>query len=181
MKKSKKPAEIQVQELAEFVGAAARMLTANSSSGVDDKRLLMEIGFSEEVADSIAEGARIVKRRKVEPEAQPVITVERLDRLFQDAERNGDNRAAFKVLRERSKLLGTADHVRPLPEHERIKRPRTATEEALEQLGPVGRAQLDRDFRRELFRRTGRLPNGSRPATTGSAEMKPGPGPATSD
>jgi hypothetical protein len=169
MKRSKTPVEIQVPVLAEFVATVARMVGSNSSSRAEDKKLLMEMGFSEEGALSISEGVRgrPAGQRKVGTEPQPLTAAERLDRLIKIAQRNGDDRSALKLLQERSKLLGTADDVRLAPGHERLRRPRTATEEALEELGPVGREQLNREFRGRLFELTGRLPDGSKPPASG--------------
>ena len=173
MKKNKTPVEIQAPVIAEFVAEMARALRAVSPSGAEDIRLLMEAGLSEEVALAISEGVRGVggQGRKLDCEVRPVTTAERLDRLFEDLRRKGDDVAAFRVLRERNRLPVSEDRARPLTDHIRMKLPRTASQEALEELGPAGRWKFDRECRQRLFKLTGRRPDGSKPPASARPEV----------
>lgn len=167
MKKNKTPVEIQAPSLAEFVAEVARALRAVSPSGAEDKRLLMESGFSEEVAFGISAGVRGIggAGRTLDSEVRPGTTAERLDRVYEDLRRKGDEVAAARVLRERNRSPFNEDRVPPLSDRIRTRLPRTASQEALEELGPTGRWQFDQECRQRLFELTGRHPNGSKPAS----------------
>lgn len=183
MKKNKTPLEIQAPVLAEFVAEVARALRAVSPSGAQDKRLLMESGFSEEVALAISAGIRGIggAGRNLDSEVRPGTTAERLDRLYEDLRRKGDEVAAARLLRERNRLPFSEDRVPPLSDRVRTKLPRTASQEALEELGPTGRWQLDRECRQKLFKLTGRHPNGSKPRASETPEAKSAAGRVRTD
>lgn len=183
MKKNKTPMEIQAPVLAEFVAEVARALRAVSPSGAQDKRLLMESGFSEEVALAISAGVRGIggAGRNLDSGVRPGTTAERLDRLYEDLRRKGDEVAAARVLRERNRLPVSEDRVPPLSDHVRTKLPRTASQEALEELGPTGRWQFDRECRQRLFKLTGRHPNGSKPPASATPEAKSAAGRVRTD
>ncbi|MFI5198248.1 MAG: hypothetical protein ACHQJD_06485 [Thermoanaerobaculia bacterium] len=180
MKRNKKPEQTVAASPDEFAAALARTLGSNVSSH-SIKLYLMGSGHSEEHAVQVARTFRqfLLQLREVDYGAQLVITLGQLDRLLKVHMREGNRRAALEVLREQSKLLRLADHVRPFSDAERTERPRTNYENAMSELGPAGREIVRGVATQTAFELTGRLPDGSKPAATGSPETKAEPGPAT--
>jgi len=163
------PEAKSASDIAEFAAEVERALHAVSPSGAEDIRLLMEAGFSEEVARVTSEEFRGAggQGRNSNCGARPVTAADRLNRLYEDLRRKGDDVAASKVLREQNRLPVSEDRVQPLTDHVRMKLPRSASREALEELGPAGRWKFGRECTQKLFKLTGPLPNGSKlPAST---------------
>ena len=182
MKRSKKTTGKQAPTPDEFADAIVRKLDLNMSP-YSMRRHLMHFGLPEEKAAQLAEGARraLLELRKVDYDARLVFILSHLDRLLEKHQREGNAKAALEVIREQNKLLRLNDYVQPLPEHERLKRPRTDYEDAMSELSSVQREQLRKEITQRVSELTGRLTDFSKPAVTESPMMRAEPGPATSD